>query len=203
MTTTPTYGAKPAPKGAQLVPINLNSSLEHDILYKQRVICGWKQDHVSEWREQIEQKRRSMFWIVLPGDLSAFPEYASVEGADDLPRIRRRKVEDGVDGGDEARDANGEGSEAREAELLPVGHISLDREDLAGEVFEDRDSGLTEPDGSVLTITTLFVRCALYITSLTLWYLSCCCHGFWVARCATKCCYCIRRLPDQKPCTKW
>lgn len=57
--------------------------------------------------------------------------------------------------GEDGEKVKGEG--VREVrEVYVVGHLALDKEDFAGQHYGDLDTGLTEDDGSVLTITTLF-----------------------------------------------
>ena len=115
-----------------------------------------------------------MFWIALPGDLSAIPTYDGVDTVG-MPRISRREEEeeDGQDeawgdgeewtGKEEGTGTNGKidktAGKEKERQYIPVGHINLDHEDFAGKYYGLTEScGLTEPDGSVLTLTLLFVR---------------------------------------------
>jgi len=168
--TAPTL-PKPPPPGARLIPIDFESPHERVLLHAQRVICGWKTDAIEEWREHVREKKQVMFWIALPGDLSEIPTYKDVDTTD-MPRISR--AEAGGCGEDEHKEKEGGSGEAREIgvkdeqdgikrekKYLPVGHINLDHEDFAAAYWGLTEScGLTEPDGSVLTLTLLFVRCA-------------------------------------------
>lgn len=52
--------------GARLVPIDLEQPQERQILYQQRVICGWNKDKVATWQASIARGERTMFWITLP-----------------------------------------------------------------------------------------------------------------------------------------
>ena len=167
---------KPPPPGARLIPIDFESPHERDLLHAQRVICGWKTDAIEEWREHVQEKKQVMFWIALPGNLSGIPTYKDVNTMD-MPRISRAEQKEGdedeetqeekeKEGGNEEDRETGlkegqEGKREREREYLPVGHINLDHEDFAAAYWGLSEScGLTEPDGSVLTLTLLFVRCA-------------------------------------------
>jgi len=113
--------------------MNLDDDSECKILRAQRVICGWKIDIAAKCRKQMHEGRRTLFWITLPAGKTAPERYGSQDVAD-LPTI------------------------ARETSLIPIGHISLDREDFPEAPGMEPVTSLAEPDGSCLTITTLFVR---------------------------------------------
>jgi len=121
------------PSNVTLVPMNLDDDSECKILRAQRVICGWKIDIAAKCRKQMHEGRRTLFWITLPAGKTAPERYGSQDVAD-LPTI------------------------ARETSLIPIGHISLDREDFPEAPGMEPVTSLAEPDGSCLTITTLFVR---------------------------------------------
>jgi hypothetical protein len=124
-----------APPGVALVPMNLDDDSECKILRAQRVICGWKIDIAAKCRKQMQEGRRTLFWITLPAGTTAPEDYGSQDVAD-LSTI------------------------ARETSLIPIGHISLDREDFPEAPGMEPVTSLATPDGSCLTITTLFVRIA-------------------------------------------
>jgi GNAT superfamily N-acetyltransferase len=46
-----------------LVPVNLHEKTQFEELRRQRVLCGWDQDHVSQWRDAMDAKLKSLFWI--------------------------------------------------------------------------------------------------------------------------------------------
>jgi GNAT superfamily N-acetyltransferase len=51
------------PTKCKLLPINLHDTTQFDELRHQRFLCGWYQDHVSQWRDEMDAKLKSMFWI--------------------------------------------------------------------------------------------------------------------------------------------
>jgi GNAT superfamily N-acetyltransferase len=55
---------------ASLVPIDLKNQQEHQILYDQRIICGWNSDKIPKWAAAIQAGTRSFFWICLAPDAS-------------------------------------------------------------------------------------------------------------------------------------
>jgi ribosomal protein S18 acetylase RimI-like enzyme len=56
------------PLSASLIPIDLKSAHEGQILYDQRIICGWNKDKIPKWAAAIQAGTRSFFWICLaPG----------------------------------------------------------------------------------------------------------------------------------------
>lgn len=136
---------KAAPPGACLIPTKLDDSHECDILRAQRVICGWKIEIAQKVRRQMAEGLRTLYWICLPNDATALESY-TISDTVVLPTIVRQ-------------------SEHQEAVYLPVGHISLDRGDWPDLEDLEPEPGLTSPDGSVLTITTLFVR-SMFLDSL-------------------------------------
>jgi len=121
-----------APRGVTLVPMNLDDDSECNMLRAQRVICGWKIDIAAKCRKQMHEGRRTLFWITLPADTYA-PEDCGSQHVADLPTI------------------------PRQTSRIPIGHISLDREDFPEAPGMEPVTSLAEPDGSCLTITTLFV----------------------------------------------
>lgn len=54
------------PEGTYLIPMDLNQPLEYDILYHQRVICGWGADRVDKFKTCMANGDRTLFWIALP-----------------------------------------------------------------------------------------------------------------------------------------
>lgn len=54
------------PDGARLVVMDLEKTAERDLLRAQRVICGWHQDEVENWRVMMAAGERALFWITLP-----------------------------------------------------------------------------------------------------------------------------------------
>ncbi|KAG9841637.1 WD40 repeat-like protein, partial [Aureobasidium melanogenum] len=56
------------PPSATLVPIDLKVEQERQILYDQRIICGWNSDKIPKWAAAIEAGTRSFFWICLAPD---------------------------------------------------------------------------------------------------------------------------------------
>lgn len=75
-----------------------------------------------------------MYWICLPYS----PETLNIYGTPDTAELPTITRDDSI--------------------CLPVGHISLDKQDWPEVEGMEPELGLTSPDGSVLTITTLFVR---------------------------------------------
>lgn len=119
---------KPTPVGAKLTLIDFHSEAESDILLHQRELCGWNQDKIPTWRGMQDEGEKRMFWITLP---PSTPEIVALAPS----RATRLIQRDGSD-------------------LVPVGHVSLDRIDDRTDL---NDLSLANPDGSVLTIATLFV----------------------------------------------
>jgi len=113
--------------------MNLDGPHECAILRAQRVICGWKIEIAQKVRKQMAEGQRTLYWICLPPNSEALSAYSAPDIAE-LPTITR---EQGV--------------------YLPIGHISLDKQDWPEVEGMEPEVGLTSPDGSVLTITTLFV----------------------------------------------
>jgi len=119
--------------------MNLDDDSECKILRAQRVICGWKIDIAAKCRKQMHEGRRTLFWITLPAGKNAPERYGSQNVAD-LPTL------------------------ARDTAVIPIGHISLDREDFPEAPGMEPVTSLAMPDGSCLTITTLFVRTKSVLT---------------------------------------
>jgi len=55
---------------ASLIPIDLKIEQERQILYDQRIICGWNSDKIPKWAAAIQAGSRSFFWICLAPDAS-------------------------------------------------------------------------------------------------------------------------------------
>lgn len=51
-----------------LVPINLHDPAEFDIMRQHRIKCGWNHNDevISSWRDKVDAKIKSFFWITLP-----------------------------------------------------------------------------------------------------------------------------------------
>lgn len=111
------------PSRARLLPIDLEDAAECGVLFDQRILCGWGQHQIADWRESMNKGERTMFWIALPLEMTK----------DDAAILKR-------------------GTET----FIPAGHISLDRVDDPSPGI-DPDPTLVAPDGSVLTISNLFV----------------------------------------------
>lgn len=56
------------PSSASLIPIDLKIAEERQILYDQRIVCGWNKDKIPKWAAAIEDGTRSFFWICLAPD---------------------------------------------------------------------------------------------------------------------------------------
>ncbi|KAF2232200.1 hypothetical protein EV356DRAFT_505603 [Viridothelium virens] len=116
------------PPGTRLIPMDLEREDERTILHDQRLICGWAINKIPKWRQSIAKGDRTLFWIALP--LS--------HKTDQTPTLHHSPVEGDAE------------------EILPVGHIALDRIDDPEDGVAP-DPTLVSGDGSVLTISALFV----------------------------------------------
>lgn len=65
-----TVSHRQLPSSATLVPIDLKIEQERQILFDQRIICGWNSDKIPKWAAAIEAGTRSFFWICLAPDAS-------------------------------------------------------------------------------------------------------------------------------------
>lgn len=127
--TTPTESiTRIHSSGAHLIPMNLEEAPEREILYNQRVICGWALDQIPFWRKVTSEGLRSFFWIALPS-----PSSAKSKDDPNLTPITR-------------------GAET----FWPIGHVAVDKVDLAHHPLVP-DESLVAPDGSVLSISSLFI----------------------------------------------
>lgn len=106
--------------------MNLEEALERDILYNQRVICGWALDRIPYWRKVTADGSRTFFWIATT---------SSSDKTRDLVPITRGR-------GDEP--------------FYPIGHVAIDKLDLVHHPLVP-DESLVAPDGSVLSISSLFI----------------------------------------------
>jgi hypothetical protein len=155
--TAPT--SKQPPKDARLIPLNLENETERKILHAQRLICGWGEEKIPFWREQTRLGNRSFFWVTLPAH---------------SPTANRRRLSPGASDhtwtSSTRHDPEVAGSNAREPQhtdalallpprddepnpLLLVGHIAIDRIDF----FSPPDESLAAPDGSILSLGSLFI----------------------------------------------
>lgn len=137
--------AKPPPPGACLIPVNLDDPDECVILRAQRIICGWKIEIAQKVRKQMAEGRRTLYWICLPPNPEALEAYSAPDIAE-LPRIARE----------------------HDDMYLPIGHISLDKQDWPEVEGMEPELGLASPDGSILTITTLFVCTKIFFAFFSL-----------------------------------
>ncbi|EON62034.1 hypothetical protein W97_01253 [Coniosporium apollinis CBS 100218] len=71
-----------------LRPMNLYDEAEFEELLKQRVICGWNNQpaNIVRWREMMDSKQKSLFWIVLP-DTNTRVGHISLDCATDPPDL--------------------------------------------------------------------------------------------------------------------
>jgi len=123
--------SKTSPAGAHLTSIDFENDHERTTLYTQRVACGWHKDSIDFWAKAQARGERNMFWITLPADTTHISADKDIAGLGILTRDGHR--------------------------LLLVGHISLDKQDPPSPGRVDEDDTLTASDGSVLTITSLYV----------------------------------------------
>jgi len=126
----PTTSPREPPPGTKLVRINFENEYERDILFEQRKICTWGKDRIPYWREKQLNGERAMFWVTLPKNTNAIA------------------LTEQLGLGTLIRDEN---------TFWLVGHVSLDRTDTPSSEGQPLDESLTRPDGSVLTISSLFV----------------------------------------------
>jgi len=152
--------SKQPPKDARLIPLDLENETERKILHAQRLICGWGEEKIDFWREQVRLGNRSFFWVTLPAHSpTARPRRASI-GHSDHPwpdrAINDPKAAD--------RNAREPLHVADALALLPprdrepnpillVGHIAIDRVGY----FDPPDESLASPDGSTLSLGSLFI----------------------------------------------
>jgi hypothetical protein len=70
---------------ASLVPIDLKNEQERQILYDQRIICGWNSDKIPKWAAAIQAGTRSFFWICLAPDASRDVPFFTRDGETVMP----------------------------------------------------------------------------------------------------------------------
>jgi len=126
----PTTTRREPPPGSRLVLIDLENEYERDVLAEQRKICTWGEDKIPYWRAHQFPGDRAMFWVTLPKDVDAI----SLTEQPGLATLTRE-----------------------EETVWLVGHVSLDKIDAPSHEGDPPDESLTSPDGSVLTISSLFV----------------------------------------------
>lgn len=126
----PTTTPREPPSGSKLILINLENEYERDVLAQQRRICTWGEDKIPFWRAHQYPGDRAMFWVTLAKDTDAI----SLTEQPGLATLTR----------------DGE-------TVWLVGHVSLDKIDAPSTEGAPPDESLTSPDGSVLTISSLFV----------------------------------------------
>ena len=140
------------PPGVRLIRMDLDEAHECAILRAQRVICGWKIEIAQKVREQMAKGLRALYWIALPADPAAVTAYkGTTASVAELPTITRRNG-----------DAGGGEGEKGGSVYVPIGHISLDQRDWPDAEELEPELSLTSPDGTVLTITTLFVSAVAF-----------------------------------------
>lgn len=124
------------PDGIDLFPMNLESAAERDVLYHQRIICGWAEDKISLWQESVAAGERSFFWIGV-AETTKLPQPAKTDDSS-IARISKS------------------GSDGTSRSILGIGHVALDRVDHppTGPGFENSGSDLSE---TALGINSLFV----------------------------------------------
>ncbi len=69
-------------------PMNLYDQAEFEELLQQRIICGWndKPAYIIRWREMMDSKQKSLFWINLP-DTKTRVGHISLDSSTDPPDL--------------------------------------------------------------------------------------------------------------------
>lgn len=57
--------AEPLPPKVYLVPCDLTSNAHTELLYNQRVTCGWAKEGIERWKSLSAQGNLVMYWLVL------------------------------------------------------------------------------------------------------------------------------------------
>lgn len=133
--------AKSSPSGSSLLVMKLENFAERELLYKQRVICGWKQDAIQKWREAMARKDQYMFWICVPIDSEAAKGQSTAAATD-----QHKQAMQVISRKDDAGNTQ---------EGLAVGHLSLDWADLPDD--GEPELTLASKDGTILSVSALFV----------------------------------------------
>jgi ribosomal protein S18 acetylase RimI-like enzyme len=78
----------PACPSCYLQPINLRDNQEYLEFQQQRVVCGWnfEDETLSKFRDEIDAKLKSLFWIMVPAAVVARTQPSSTDPA--APDVR-------------------------------------------------------------------------------------------------------------------
>ncbi|GAA6006655.1 hypothetical protein JCM10207_005007 [Rhodosporidiobolus poonsookiae] len=99
-------------------------------LRRQRVLCGWGEESVDSWREQVRRGVKNLYWI-FPTDEAAYGPLPDEEPL--------------------SLDPTKTGPTAPDATFRPLGHVSMDWEDYAG------DESLCDREKGIITLATFFI----------------------------------------------
>ncbi|GAB7344354.1 hypothetical protein MBLNU457_2216t1 [Dothideomycetes sp. NU457] len=126
----PTTIPREPPPGSNLILVDLENDYERNVLVEQRKVCGWGVDKIPFWRAHQFPGDRAMFWITLPKDI----DIVSLTEQPGLVTLTRD-----------------------DKTVWLVGHVSLDKIDAPSSEGAAPDESLAKADGSLLTISSLFV----------------------------------------------
>ncbi|ELQ37564.1 hypothetical protein OOU_Y34scaffold00590g78 [Pyricularia oryzae Y34] len=105
--------AEPLPPKVYLVPCDLTSNAHTELLYNQRVTCGWAKEGIERWKSLSAQGNLVMYWLVLNDNT---PE------KDDLIKTHCDRYPN-----DTAAQIWGQERTPSNDSFIPIGHIGLGR----------------------------------------------------------------------------
>ncbi|ROT35091.1 hypothetical protein SODALDRAFT_77547 [Sodiomyces alkalinus F11] len=147
----PMNGATAVNMKCHLMPWDPESDEHVERLIQQRIACGWNAERVaSEWKDEQLAGQKSIFWIVLSPDDPDFDTRLSRHIAK-YPSEKLPLKDTG-----QSTFVPRTAREPKLASFVPVGHISLAKDDPAA-----RDLDLDLPSAGVMWIKAMYVSDAL------------------------------------------
>lgn len=154
--------ARTPPAVVRLIPWDPESPAHIERMYEQRIACGWKAEHVEEWRGLQREGKITLQWVVslpltssrdYPSDISQALDAADPDLDEKVQKHAAAYPKQATPLLDTAISLGGKPIEATKQEFVPVGHISLNTE------YEEL--GYTDPSPGLYFIATFWVSTAL------------------------------------------
>lgn len=143
------------PPKAYLVPCDLASAAHSELLYEQRVICGWGEEGISRWKSLSAEGNLTIYWLVLDDRLPDKEELITTHC--------NRYPKQAAPIQDTSASTWGEERIPSNESFVPIGHIGLGRLQSGDErvVLMESVPKPPSPDDVVTWIGPFYVSWAL------------------------------------------